>query len=50
MQGKNRALKFVTLDKLKNQGFRQAIIEVPEKSNVANFNDVPLSKCGFWAD
>ena len=48
--GKSRALMFVALDKLANQGVKQAIIVVPEKSIGASFNDEPLSKYGFWAD
>src|SRR4051794_38038218 len=48
--GKSRALMFVALDKLHNQGLRQAIIAVPEKSIGASFHDEPLSKFGFWAD
>jgi superfamily II DNA or RNA helicase len=48
--GKSRALMFVALDKLQNQGLKQAIIVVPEKSIGASFNDEPLSKYGFWAD
>jgi superfamily II DNA or RNA helicase len=48
--GKSRALMFVALDKLRNQGLKQAIIVVPEKSIGASFNDEPLSKFGFWAD
>lgn len=48
--GKSRALMFVALDKLKNQGLKQAIIVVPEKSIGASFNDEPLSKYGFWSD
>lgn len=48
--GKSRALMFVALDKLKNQGLKQAIIVVPEKSIGASFNDEPLSKHGFWSD
>lgn len=48
--GKSRALMFITLDKLKNQGLKQAIIVVPEKSIGASFNDEPLTKFGFWAD
>ena len=48
--GKSRALMFIALDKLKNQGLRQAIIVVPERSIGASFNDEPLSKYGFWAD
>lgn len=48
--GKSRALMFIALDKLANQGVRQAIIVVPEKSIGASFNDEPLSKFGFEAD
>ena len=48
--GKSRALMFVALDKLANQGLKQAIIVVPEKSIGASFDDEPLSKYGFWAD
>lgn len=48
--GKSRALMFVALDKLANQGLRQAIIVVPEKSIGASFNDEPLSRYGFWSD
>lgn len=48
--GKSRALMFIALDKLHNQGLKQAIIVVPEKSIGASFNDEPLSKYGFWAD
>ena len=48
--GKSRALMFVALDKLQNQGVRQAIIVVPEKTIGASFHDEPLSKYGFWAD
>lgn len=48
--GKSRALMFIALDKLANQGLKQAIIVVPEKSIGASFHDEPLSKFGFWAD
>ncbi len=48
--GKSRALMFVALDKLHNQGLRQAIIVVPEKSIGSSFHDEPLSQSGFWAD
>ena len=48
--GKSRALMFVALDKLQNQGLKQAIIVVPEKAIGASFNDEPLSKFGFWTD
>lgn len=48
--GKSRALMFIALDKLHNQGLKQAIIVVPEKSIGGSFSDEPLSKFGFWAD
>ena len=48
--GKSRALMFIALDKLANQGINQAIVVVPEKSIGASFNDERLSKFGFWAD
>jgi len=48
--GKSRALMFIALDKLKNQGIKQAIIVVPEKSIGASFHNEPLSNFGFWAD
>ena len=48
--GKSRALMFIALDKLENQGLRQAIIVVPEKSIGASFADEPLSQYGFWAN
>jgi superfamily II DNA or RNA helicase len=48
--GKSRALMFIALDKLHNQGLRQVIIVVPEKSIGASFNDEPLMQFGFWAD
>lgn len=48
--GKSRALMFIALDKLHNQGLRQAIVVVPERSIGSSFNDEPLSKHGFWAD
>ncbi|GMA58188.1 hypothetical protein GCM10025858_26910 [Alicyclobacillus sacchari] len=41
---------FIALDKLHNQGLKQAIIVVPEKSIGASFNDEPLRQFGFWAD
>jgi superfamily II DNA or RNA helicase len=48
--GKSRALMFIALDKIRNQGLKQAIIVVPEKTIGASFNDEPLTKFGFWAD
>src|SRR6516165_9389659 len=48
--GKSRALMFIALDKLRNQGLKQAIIVVPEKVIGASFHDEPLTRFGFWAD
>jgi superfamily II DNA or RNA helicase len=48
--GKSRALMFIALDKLANQGVKQAIIVVPEKSIGSSFADEPLSKFGFFTD
>jgi len=48
--GKSRALMFIALDKLENQGLQQAIIVVPEKSIGASFHNEPLSQFGFWGD
>lgn len=48
--GKSRALMFIALDKLHNQGLKKVIIVVPEKSIGASFNNEPLKKYGFWAD
>jgi superfamily II DNA or RNA helicase len=48
--GKSRALMFIALDKLHNQGLKQAIIVVPERAIGASFHDELLTKYGFWAD
>lgn len=48
--GKSRALMFIALDKLENQGLKQAIIVVPERSIGASFHDEPLKQFGFFAD
>jgi superfamily II DNA or RNA helicase len=48
--GKSRALMFIALDKLANQGIKKAIIAVPEKSIGASFHNEPLSQFGFSAD
>jgi hypothetical protein len=51
--GKSRALMFIALDKLHNQGnqgLKQAIIVVPERSIGGSFADEPLSKSGFYWD
>ncbi|MBS1524136.1 MAG: DEAD/DEAH box helicase [Bacteroidetes bacterium] len=48
--GKSRALMFIALDKLHNQGIKQAIIAVPEKSIGSSFSDEPLTKFGYYYD
>ena len=48
--GKSRALMFIALDKLNNQGIKQAIIAVPEKSIGSSFANEPLTKFGFYYD
>lgn len=48
--GKSRALMFIALDKLHNQGLKQAIVVVPERSIGSSFADEPLSQCGFYWD
>jgi hypothetical protein len=48
--GKSRALMFIALDKLHNQGWRQAIVVVPERSIGSSFADEPLTQQGFYWD
>ncbi len=48
--GKSRALMFVALDKLKNQGINKAIIAVPERSIGKSFQTTELTKFGFFFD
>lgn len=48
--GKSRALMFIALDKLKNQGIKKVIVAVPEKSIGASFGTTELKKYGFFAD
>jgi superfamily II DNA or RNA helicase len=48
--GKSRALMFIALDKLKNQGIKKAIVAVPEKSIGASFSTTKLTEQGFFAD
>jgi hypothetical protein len=48
--GKSRALMFIALDKLANQGLKQAIIVVPERTIGASFANEELTRYGFWAD
>lgn len=48
--GKSRALMFLALDKLTNQGKKKVIIAVPERSIGASFADTDLTEHGFFAD
>ncbi|MBX7136159.1 MAG: hypothetical protein K1X67_26100 [Fimbriimonadaceae bacterium] len=48
--GKSRALMFVALDKLYNQGRRKVIVAVPERSIGASFSSTNLTEHGFFAD
>lgn len=48
--GKSRALMFIALDKLNNQGLKQAIVVVPERSIGSSFADEPLTRFGFYWD
>ena len=48
--GKSRALMFIALDKLENQGVKKAIIAVPEKSIGSSFSNEPLTEYGFSYD
>lgn len=48
--GKSRALMFIALDKLENQGIKKVIVAVPEKSIGASFGTTELKKHGFFAD
>jgi hypothetical protein len=48
--GKSRALMFLALDKLHNQGIKKAIVAVPERSIGGSFDSTELSKYGFFCD
>ena len=48
--GKSRAMMFVALDKLANQGIKKVIVAVPEKSIGRSFNNTNLMDYGFFAD
>ena len=48
--GKSRALMFIALDKLHNQGIKQAIVVVPERSIGGSFASERLTENGFWTD
>lgn len=48
--GKSRALMFIALDKLINQGLQKVIVAVPEKSIGGSFGDTDLKEYGFYAN
>lgn len=48
--GKSRALMFVALDKLYNQGREKVIVAVPERSIGGSFSSTELTRFGFFAD
>jgi superfamily II DNA or RNA helicase len=48
--GKSRALMFVALDKLKNQGINKVIVAAPETSIGASFSNTKLTENGFFTD
>lgn len=48
--GKSRALMFIALDKLENQGIKKVVVAVPEKSIGRSFQNTELKKYGFFAD
>ena len=48
--GKSRALMFLALDKLENQGIKKVIVAVPEKSIGASFETTELKQDGFFTD
>lgn len=48
--GKSRALMFIGLDKLVNQGVKKVIVAVPERSIGSSFAKTDLKKFGFFAD
>ena len=48
--GKSRALMFLGLDKLVNQGIKKVIVAVPERSIGSSFAPTDLKKFGFFAN
>ncbi|WP_331775945.1 DEAD/DEAH box helicase [Sulfurospirillum sp. 1612] len=47
--GKSRALMFIALDKLHNQGISKVIVAVPERSIGGSFDTTDLKSNGFFA-
>ena len=48
--GKSRALMFIALDKLVNQGIKKVVVAVPEKSIGRSFKNTNLVNSGFFAN
>jgi superfamily II DNA or RNA helicase len=48
--GKSRALMFIALDKLINQGIKKVVVAVPERSIGGSFQQTRLKEYGFFAD
>ena len=48
--GKSRALMFLALDKVINQGIKKVFIAVPQIAIGSSFDDTKLSENGFFAD
>jgi superfamily II DNA or RNA helicase len=48
--GKSRALMFLALDKIYNQGIKKVIVAVPEKSIGGSFSKTDLISGGFFAN
>jgi superfamily II DNA or RNA helicase len=48
--GKSRALMFLALDKLVNQGIKKVIVAVPERAIGASFRATDLKSNGFFAN
>jgi superfamily II DNA or RNA helicase len=48
--GKSRALMFLGLDKIYNQGLKKVIVSVPERTIGKSFSRTELKKFGFFTD
>ncbi|MCD2456857.1 ATP-dependent helicase, partial [Staphylococcus aureus] len=48
--GKSRALMFIGLDKLINQGLRKVIVTVPERSIGSSFKNTDLKSYGVFVN
>ncbi|MDR0899086.1 MAG: DEAD/DEAH box helicase family protein [Lactobacillaceae bacterium] len=48
--GKSRALMYVALDKMQNQGVKKTIVAVPERTIGKSFQPTNLTSAGFFAD